>query len=65
MYIKVGDIVAIISGKDRFFIDEKGNKTVKTGKVIKIFFKEQKVLVEGVNIATKHKNPSKDEKKEI
>nr|AFN02539.1 ribosomal protein L24 [Candidatus Phytoplasma vitis] len=63
MYIKVGDIVAIISGKDRFFIDEKGNKTVKTGKVIKIFFKEQKVLVEGVNIATKHKNPSKDEKK--
>lgn len=65
MYIKTGDIVAIISGKDRFCVDEKGNKTknLKTGKIIKIFFKEQKVLVEGVNIVSKHKSSSKDGEK--
>ncbi|WP_323847889.1 MAG: 50S ribosomal protein L24 [Phytoplasma sp.] len=63
MYIKVGDIVTILSGKDRFLVDENGNKTIKTGKVIKIFFKEQKVLVEGINIAIKHKNSSKDGEK--
>jgi large subunit ribosomal protein L24 len=55
MYIKVGDQVAIITGKDRFTIDKDGNKQIKTGTVLKIFFKEQKVLVEGVNIKTKHK----------
>ncbi|TVY12348.1 50S ribosomal protein L24 [Candidatus Phytoplasma pini] len=62
--IKVGDIVAIISGKDRFFINEKGEKKIKTGKIVKVFFKEQKVLVEGINIVTKHKTSSqKDDKK--
>ncbi|XXP77097.1 MAG: 50S ribosomal protein L24 [Lettuce witches'-broom phytoplasma] len=63
MYIKVGDIVAIIAGKDRFSTDEKGKKTLKSGKVVKFFFKEQKVLVEGINIATKHKTPSDNENK--
>jgi large subunit ribosomal protein L24 len=63
MYIKVGDTVAIIAGKDRFSTDENGKKTFKSGKVVKVFFKEQKVLVEGINIATKHKNPSDNENK--
>ncbi|MFR0367864.1 50S ribosomal protein L24 [Candidatus Phytoplasma palmae] len=63
MYIKVGDIVSIISGKDRFYFNEQGQKIFKTGKVVKIFFKEQKVLVEGINIVTKHKTPSKDDEK--
>ncbi|WCA22309.1 50S ribosomal protein L24 [Candidatus Phytoplasma oryzae] len=63
MYIKVGDYVAIIAGKDRFLIDENGKKTNKVGKVLKIFFKEKKVLVEGVNIITKHQKPIKNEDK--
>lgn len=53
MKIKSGDTVIVIAGKD------KG----KTGKVLKTLVKENKVIVQGVNIQTKHKkarNP-KDE----
>lgn len=42
--IKTGDTVHILSGKD------KG----KTGKVIQVFPRERKVVVEGVNIIKKH-----------
>ncbi|MDV3166887.1 MAG: 50S ribosomal protein L24 [Vigna little leaf phytoplasma] len=63
MSIKVGDIVVILSGKDRFVLGETGEKNLKKGRVIKIFFKEQKVLVEGVNIVTKHKNAINNESK--
>ncbi|MEK0310551.1 50S ribosomal protein L24, partial [Candidatus Phytoplasma australasiaticum] len=64
MHIKKGDIVAIISGKDRYIIDPESKKKVfRTGKVIKVFFKEQKVLVEGVNIAIKHKTSADDNDK--
>ena len=44
MKIKKGDNVVVIAGKD------KG----KTGKVEKVFPKTSMVLVEGINIATKH-----------
>jgi len=47
MKIKVGDNVLVISGAD------KG----KTGKVIKTLKKEQKVVVEGVNVVKKHSKP--------
>lgn len=47
MRIKSGDTVIVISGKD------KG----KTGKIIKALPKENKVIVEGVNIVTKHVKP--------
>ena len=45
MHIKSGDNVVVISGKD------KGKK----GKVLEVFPKAEKVIVEGVNIITKHK----------
>ncbi len=48
MHIKRDDIVQVISGKD------KG----KTGKVLQVFLKDNKVRVEGVNIITKHKKPT-------
>ena len=48
MHIKKGDIVQVISGKDRG----------KTGTVIKAFPTEGKVCVEGVNMITKHKKPT-------
>ncbi len=44
MKIKKGDLVLIISGKDR------GRK----GKILAVFPKERKVLVEGINLMKKH-----------
>jgi len=46
--IKKGDTVVILSGKD------KG----KTGEVTRAFPKDGKVIVSGVNVATRHKKPS-------
>jgi len=46
--IKKGDRVVILSGKD------KG----KTGEVTKAFPKDAKVIVSGVNVATRHRKPS-------
>lgn len=48
MHVKKGDIVQVISGKD------KG----KVGKVITSYIKENRVRVEGVNMITKHKKPT-------
>ncbi|MCR3954732.1 MAG: 50S ribosomal protein L24 [Gudongella sp.] len=48
MNVKNGDTVVVISGKD------KG----KTGKVMKVMPKENRVIVEGVNMLTKHKKPA-------
>ena len=47
MKIKVGDEVLVIAGKD------KG----KNGKVIKTLKKDDKVVVEGINIVKKHVKP--------
>ena len=47
LHVKTGDNVMIISGKD------KG----KTGKVIAVSPKEGKVIVEGLNMVTKHVKP--------
>ena len=47
MHVKKGDTVIVIAGKD------KGKK----GKVIKVLPKEDRVLVEGVNMITKHQKP--------
>lgn len=44
MKIRKNDTVAVIAGKD------KG----KTGKVLRVFREENKLVVEGVNILTKH-----------
>ena len=48
MRIKKDDMVMVIAGKD------KG----KTGKVLKAMPKENRVIVEGVNMITKHTKPS-------
>jgi large subunit ribosomal protein L24 len=56
MKIKKGDNVLIIKGKDRG----------KTGKVIEVLPKENKVVVEGLNLYKKHQRPKKEgEKGEI
>lgn len=48
MNFKVGDKVVVIAGKD------KG----KEGKIIKTLKNDNKVVVEGINIVTKHVKPS-------
>ena len=46
--IKKGDTVKVIAGKDRD----------KEGKVVSVDRKKGKVLVEGINMITKHEKPS-------
>jgi|SRR5690554_1022329 len=58
MLIKTGDTVAIIAGGDQFTTDKKGNKLRRTGKVLRVYPKTERVLVEGVNIVKKHQRPS-------
>jgi large subunit ribosomal protein L24 len=53
MKIKKGDVVAVISGADK---PVKGK--YKTGKVLRVYPKLEKIVVEGVNIKTKHNRPS-------
>ena len=48
MKIKMGDMVKVIAGKDKD----------KEGKVIAVNHKDGKLLVEGVNMITKHTKPS-------
>ena len=48
MFIKKGDTVKVISG------DNKG----KIGKVLQVLAKEERVIVEGVNIVSRHTRPS-------
>jgi len=56
MFVKKGDNVKILVGKD------KG----KTGKVIRSIPREEKIVVEGINIAKKHTRPKREgEKGEI
>ncbi len=53
MKLKKGDIVAVITGKDKA---TKG--TYKTGEILKVYPEENKVVVKGINIVTKHYRPS-------
>ena len=55
MRIKKGDTVVVITGKD------KG----KTGTILKAMPKENRVIVEGVNIQTKHQKQTRTAKAEI
>ena len=49
LHVKKGDTVVVLSGKD------KGKK----GKVLEVSPKERKVIVENVNMVTKHVKPRK------
>jgi large subunit ribosomal protein L24 len=53
MKIKKGENVIIITGKD------KGKK----GKIAKVLVKENKVIVEGINMMKKHQRPRKSGEK--
>lgn len=55
MHIKKDDTVMVITGKD------KGKK----GKVLKALPKEEKIIVEGINVQTKHQKQTRKLKSEI
>ena len=55
MHIKKGDPVVVITGKD------KG----KRGKVLKVDLKTSTVIVEGVNVQTKHQKQTRKERSDI
>ena len=50
MKIKKGDTVQVISG----------NEAGKSGRIIKIFYKKNKIVVEGLNMVKKHARPTQD-----
>ncbi|QNO14780.1 50S ribosomal protein L24 [Alkalicella caledoniensis] len=50
VHVKTGDKVTILSGKDKD----------KQGKVLSVFPKEGKVIVEGVNIVKRHTKPTRE-----
>ncbi|MFI3252042.1 MAG: 50S ribosomal protein L24 [bacterium] len=58
MKIKAGDTVVVIAGKDKYTKDKKGNLTPTTAKVLKVYPKTDKLLVEGVNKIKKHQKPT-------
>jgi large subunit ribosomal protein L24 len=47
VHVKKGDTVCVLSGKDRG----------KKGKVLRVIPEDMMVLVEGINMSTKHKKP--------
>lgn len=53
MHIKKGDNVKVLTGKD----------SGKTGKVIKAMPKDNKVIVEGINMVKRHQRPKKQNSK--
>jgi len=50
LHVKKGDTVKVLSGKD------KG----KTGEVVQTYPRDRKVIVQGVNMVTKHRKPDAD-----
>jgi large subunit ribosomal protein L24 len=55
MKIKKGDIVHVISGKERGTLDN----PAKRGKVLKVFPETNRVLVERINMIKRHQRPTR------
>lgn len=50
VHVKKGDYVQIITGKDKS----------KRGKILKVIYKKQQVIVENINMKTKHIQPKQE-----
>jgi len=57
LHVKTGDTVMVISGRSKDEMEKPGDKG-KIGKVLKVFPKKGKIIVEGVNIIKKHVRPN-------
>ncbi len=59
LHVKKGDTVVLLTGdrEDKYVDNE--SKTRKTGKVLEVSPSENKVIVEGINMITKHVKPTR------
>lgn len=57
VHVKTGDTVVLLTGRYADKFDKNGNR--KTAKVLEVSPKEGKVIVEGMNIVTKHVKPTR------
>ena len=57
VHVKTGDTVILLTGKYEDKYTSKGDR--KTGKVVEVSPKEDKVIVEGINVITKHVKPTR------
>ena len=57
VHVKTGDTVILLTGKYEDKYDKNGDR--KTGKVAEVSPKEGKVIVEGINVITKHVKPTR------
>jgi large subunit ribosomal protein L24 len=57
LHVKTGDTVILLTGKYEDKFDSKGDR--KTGKVVEVSPKENKVIVEGINMIKKHVKPNR------
>lgn len=53
LHIRKGDTVMVIAGNDKGTADKP-----KTGKVLEVIVDKSRVVVEGINMITKHQKPS-------
>ena len=58
LHIKAGDTVIVMRGKDAPTRNKDGKVVYTRGRVLKVFPKEQRALVEGCNMVKKHTRPS-------
>ena len=62
LHVKTGDTVIVISGRSKDLLrNEKSTQTGdkgKIGKILKVFPKTGKIIVEGVNIQKRHVKPN-------
>lgn len=57
LHIKTGDTVIVMRGKEAPYFQD-GKKVYTKGRVIKMFPKQGRALVEGVNMVKRHSRPS-------
>ena len=57
VHVKTGDTVILLTGKYEDKFEKNGDR--KTGKVVEVSPKEGKVIVEGINVVSKHVKPRK------
>ncbi len=57
LHVKKGDTVVLLTGKYADKYNDKGER--KTAKVVEVSPKEGKVIVEGINMVTKHLKPTR------
>lgn len=57
VHVKTGDTVILLTGKYEDKYNSKGDR--KIGKVLEVSPKENKVIVEGINVITKHVKPTR------